>query len=74
MRLELEGAADGPVTVTIHDARGRTVRRLSAEVAGGRAQLQWDGRDEAGRNVASGAYFARSHGPRPAVARLALVK
>lgn len=74
VRLALEGAADGPVTVTIHDARGRTVRRLSAEVSGGQAQLMWDGRDEGGRNLASGTYFARSDGARPAVARLTMVK
>jgi hypothetical protein len=74
VRLALEGAADGPVTVTIHDARGRTVRRLSAGVSGGQAQLMWDGRDEAGRVMASGTYFARSGGARPAVARLTMVK
>jgi len=72
--LVLEGAADGPVSVVIHDARGRSVRRLTASAAGGRAQLTWDGRDEAGRNLASGNYFARAEGPRPAVARLTLVK
>jgi len=74
VRLMLEGAADGPVTVTIHDARGRGVRRLTTETVGGRAQLVWDGRDASGRMASSGTYFARAEGSRPAVARLTMVK
>jgi hypothetical protein len=74
VRLVLEGAADGPVSVVIHDARGRGVRRLTGTVAGGQAAFHWDGRDEQGRQLASGAYFARSDGARPAVARMTMVK
>lgn len=44
----------------IFDARGRTVRILSAEQAeGGMARANWNGRDRSGRNVASGLYFMR---------------
>jgi hypothetical protein len=74
VRLALTEAADGPVTVFVHDARGRTVRRLAGQASGGRAELVWDGRDDGGRDLPSGVYFARSAGERPAVARLTLVK
>lgn len=84
VRLALSGLPDGPVAVAIHDARGRTVRRLDAAVAGGRGELTWDGRDQAGRDLPSGVYFARAagsgagsgggRGGAAAVARLVLVK
>ena len=74
VKLVLEGADDGPVAVEIHDARGRTVRRLSGLATAGRAELVWDGRDGNGRTVASGTYFARAGGARPAATRLTLVK
>ncbi|MBK7048160.1 MAG: hypothetical protein IPH48_16980 [bacterium] len=62
------------MAVEIHDARGRTVRRLSGLATAGRAELVWDGRDGNGRTVASGTYFARTGGARPAATRLTLVK
>jgi hypothetical protein len=74
VKLVLEGADDGPVVVEIHDARGHTVRRLVGQVAAGRAEMVWDGRDGNGRTVASGTYFARAGGARPAATRLTLVK
>ncbi len=43
------------LTASIHDASGRLVRRL---ISSGLEQLRWDGRDEAGRALASGVYFA----------------
>ena len=44
--------------ITIHDARGRRLRtfRLAGDEPG---TLTWDGRDDAGRAVPSGVYFAR---------------
>lgn len=48
------------VAVGIHDLRGRLVRRLAGGVHGpGSGDLVWDGRDDAGRQVAAGAYIAR---------------
>ncbi|MBM3322091.1 hypothetical protein FJY69_01220, partial [candidate division WOR-3 bacterium] len=44
--------------VAIVDAAGRLVRTLAVE--SGASSLVWDGRDQAGRRVAPGAYFARS--------------
>lgn len=44
----------------IFDARGHTVRMLKSEAAGAaQARIMWDGRDSAGRDVASGVYFMR---------------
>jgi flagellar hook assembly protein FlgD len=44
----------------VFDVGGRLVRELWAgERAAGRHELTWDGRDAAGRAVASGVYLAR---------------
>jgi len=50
------------VRLTIYDAIGREVRRLvdTAQPAGERLAV-WDGRDAAGRPVASGGYVYRLH-------------
>ena len=52
------------VTVTVHDVRGRVVRRvpLGARAAGryhDASGFVWDARDNAGRQVPGGVYFAR---------------
>ncbi len=48
------------VTVDIHDASGRRVTTLAAgNLPAGGHTLEWDGRNHAGRGVASGIYFAR---------------
>ena len=47
----------GPVRVVVYDLRGARVRELlSASVTAGRHQLSWDGRDDLGREMASGVY------------------
>jgi hypothetical protein len=53
--------AAGRLAIGIYDLRGRLVRRLVAgEVPAGRGELVWDGTDDVGAPVASGAYYARS--------------
>jgi hypothetical protein len=49
------------VTLAVYDVSGRRVRTLvGGEVSGpGRYERVWDGRDDAGRTVASGVYFYR---------------
>ncbi len=75
VRLAVDGVPDGEVTVTLHDLAGRRVCTLRTAARGGRALLAWDGTDDTGRALASGAYFARVSGPGgPAVTRLSLVK
>jgi hypothetical protein len=46
------------VTVRIYDAAGRRVRLLQDGVmqSGGRHEISWDGRDDGGRDLASGTY------------------
>lgn len=58
----------GSPRVTIHDARGRLVRRIpmpdtfASSGSGGFHQVTWDGRDGAGRAVPSGVYFMALQG------------
>lgn len=54
-------AAPGPLRVEIYDAGGRRVRTLldAARAAAGRHVLSWDGRDDGGRRLPHGVYFAR---------------
>jgi len=57
-------AAAARATLAIHDPSGRRVRTLAAgEFGAGEHALAWDGRDDAGRSVAPGLYFARLEAP-----------
>ena len=48
------------VRLSVHDVRGRLVRSLSdQQLAAGRHEIRWDGRDAAGARVAAGVYFFR---------------
>jgi len=52
--------ADGPARLEVVDMRGRVVRTLrDGTLTAGRQQVVWDGRDDAGRRLASGVYFGR---------------
>jgi len=52
--------ASAPVTLAIYDVSGRLLRRfVEAPLPAGTHRVRWDGRDERGREVASGIYFAR---------------
>jgi len=51
-------AARGPARLVVYDVRGAAVRVLVDAVReGGSHRVEWDGRDDAGRRVAAGAYF-----------------
>ncbi len=53
-------ARSGTLRILIHDLRGRLVRSLASEIApAGPGHLTWDGKDDAGRAVASGVYECR---------------
>ncbi len=70
------GRANTPVELTVLDLLGRTVRTLtSGPVAAGRHVLHWDGRDDGGEPVGSGAYLVdlRADGQR-AAGKVMLVK
>jgi len=60
--------------IGIYAVNGRLVRLLGGEpLAAGRHRLTWDGRDEAGAAVASGAYFLRVDSNAGPGARLKLI-
>jgi len=67
---------NGPANMSVFDVSGRRVRTLLAgEAAEGAASLFWDGRDEAGRELASGVYFYRLQaGERSLTRKLVLIR
>lgn len=59
-RLAFHLPTDGHVRLTIHDVRGREVRRLvDAARPAGLQSVPWNGTDDAGRFVATAVYHAR---------------
>ena len=53
-------ARPGTVRIAIYDLSGRLIRTLASEsVPAGPGQIEWDGKDDAGRQVASGVYECR---------------
>lgn len=64
VRLALTVAESGPVTLSIHDARGRRLcTLLQGEPIAEHRELTWNGADETGRPLPSGVYFARAITP-----------
>lgn len=58
--IPFEVPKESEVQITVHDVLGRQIIvLLSGTVRGGRHEVLWDGRDEAGRTVSSGTYFCR---------------
>lgn len=67
--------APSPVRLDVFDVSGRRVRRVEAgRMDAGPQSLVWDGRDDRGRTVSSGVYFARVNAGVTGSARLVLVK
>jgi len=68
--FEFQLPASGKVIVGIFDVGGRKVRALhEGELAAGPQTLVWDGKDDSGRYVAAGIYFARVDTPGGAASR-----
>jgi len=58
--LSFASSSPGAVRLSIHDVAGRRVRTLlAADLPAGVHRARWDGRDDAGRALASGVYFVR---------------
>ncbi|MBE0566667.1 MAG: S8 family serine peptidase, partial [Krumholzibacteria bacterium] len=75
LRFTAQGGV--PAELAVYDVRGRLVRTLVQGVlAPGQQEVAWDGRDDRGRGVPSGQYFARlAEGlGEPAVRKLMLVR
>src|SRR5207247_906357 len=47
----------GEVGIRIFDAGGRLIRRLDQKLPVGDSEVQWDGRDDLGRNAPNGVMF-----------------
>jgi len=59
-RLRFSLRAEGRVILSLHDLTGRRLRVLAArQFEPGSHELDWDGRDAAGRELPSGVYLAR---------------
>ena len=51
-------ASDGTFSIEVHDILGQSVRTLVDEQQReGRHSIQWNGKDQGGRDVGSGVYF-----------------
>ena len=76
VRLVIEAGSAISPEVILYDISGRRIRKLvGGRVMQGRTELTWDGRDDSGRLVATGAYFARMTGAGPAqVARVPVIR
>ena len=74
--IEFQLAAPAAIELAIYDAIGQKVRTLvSHPLTAGRYRSEWDGRDDAGRTVASGPYFYQLHaGSYRATKHLTLIK
>ncbi|MBK9472851.1 MAG: hypothetical protein IPO18_11260 [bacterium] len=60
LAIEFELERAGPASVDVFDLQGRRVRRLWAgDLEAGRHGMSWDGNDDGGRRLASGAYVLR---------------
>lgn len=58
--IRFRTSIDAPVSLRIYDLAGQRIRDLwSGQVTAGEHVVTWDGRDNAGRNVASGTYIYR---------------
>ncbi|MCB5257295.1 MAG: T9SS type A sorting domain-containing protein, partial [Candidatus Cloacimonetes bacterium] len=70
--LSVKGAADGVLRMKIYNLRGQLVRTLDATKSG---EYNWDGKDDTGRSVSSGIYFARiRHGGKTAQRKMLKLK
>jgi hypothetical protein len=59
-RVRYSLAAEGPVSIVVHDLAGRAVRTLvNGPQSAGRYTANWHGQDDAGRELAGGIYFCR---------------
>ena len=58
--LQFRLERDGKTALAIYDAQGRRIRSLDEQVrSAGWNAVEWDGKDDRGRAVRAGTYFAR---------------
>jgi hypothetical protein len=73
---DVEGQRTTDISLKIYNIRGQLVRTLvNAEMMPGRYRVVWDGRDDRGKEVASGIYFCKlTAGSRCLVRKMILLK
>jgi len=67
----------GRVTLAVYDVRGRRVATLvDRDLPAGEHHVDWQGKDDAGHDIASGVYFCRLDAPgtRHAATKMVLMK
>jgi hypothetical protein len=76
VQLQISLDHDGPASLHIYDVKGRQLRSLfDGFQRAGLREVIWDGRDERGRSLVSGIYFARLQcGDRDRSEKLLLLK
>jgi len=76
VRLDFTLASAGELVLSVFDCSGRWIRDLyRGPAAQGAGNIEWDGRDSAGRQVAGGVYLARlAAGESVDVLKLVLLK
>ena len=71
VHLVVSGEGAAAAAVEIFDVQGRRIRSLRRAGESSATALAWDGRDESGRRVVAGIYFARlTAGARSAIGRV----
>ena len=64
MRVQFQVRQVGPISLSVHDISGRLVKNLiTGNLKVGNYSVNWDGKDENGRKVASGIYFYQLETP-----------
>lgn len=58
-KFGLPNETTGDVDIQIFDIRGRSVRKMSAQLQGNRTSISWDGKNEHGNSVGTGIYEVR---------------
>ena len=76
IQFVLQGPASAAGVLDVYDVTGRKcLTRILVSDAGGRARLDWDGADDAGRRLPSGAYRAVAQtGGRRTVTGFAIIR
>ena len=75
-RIAFDLPEESGVKLTVYDVSGRVLREIeTGQLPAGRHEAAWDGRDNGGREVASGIYFYRLEAANfSATRRMILVK
>ena len=73
LATRLRSASPGQAEIKIYNVKGQLVRKLS--IVNSQSSIEWDGKDENGKEVPNGIYFYRlSSGDKSAIKKMLLLK